>query len=1089
MIARVCLEKGYATPEQVGECLKRAAGAEASVSPIEDLLRRHGYITERVYRELSSMQHTSVRTPAADTLRRCAACGSIHGGDLCPTCLAGFGKDSTTLADSPRPERAPAPLDPALEQAAADPTKHFGKYVLLQELGAGGMGVVFKAWQTDLRRIVALKFIRGVESQQDRERFFREAQLAATLSHPGIAPIYESGAHDGKHFFAMQYVEGRTFDHVLGSRPKPALRDAVDLLARVAEAVGYAHEHGIIHRDLKPSNVMVDPRGRAYVMDFGLAKSVRTGSSLTGSGFAVGTPSYMSPEQARGRAALIGPCSDVYALGAILYEIAAGRPPFVGDDAAQILMDVVHAEPVPPRRLDPAVPVELETIALKALEKDPARRYASAEDFAADLRRWRDGEPVLARPVGAVSRLVRRIRKHKLATAGAAALLAGAVLALGAWGLRAGEQRARADARPHFEEAAALFESADKIRFMAKAPDDVLRAYRVQLQRAETNAAEAARRDPTFADAHYLRGRIRRLLVGEDDGDADLTAAIERDPAHLRAYIERALLRLDRLASRHGLKTVSQRTSTPLPQFTWHEESPQADVLRAGILADLESASRLAGRDFEKALLQGAVELALWRPGRDEGLARGEAHLDRARALQANDPAPLRLLGLARLMRGDYAGAATHAATAVDIAPNDPVLLFHAATLLLYAGRTPEARTAIDRALRIHPGHVSLLNLRGNLLTRVGDPAGARAAFEEALARDPRSSSLLCNLGFLLHRTGKNEEAVEAYGRAAEADPADPDGYEGRAVALLALGRAEEAEKDFDRVIRARPTSDAYANRGAARSRGGRLAEAMEDYAKALELDPRNAGAHFNVGVLRQREGKTAEAAAAYRRAIDLGRVQPDGYLALARMLVKERAFAEAEEVASKAIDLGLASAYAVRAQARTEQGKLAEGLADYLQALDAQPGDGGVLRDIGLVHLKARRPADALPFLERACRAGRADASPLLGESLLQLGRLEEAEAAFTKAVEALPRDPMARFGRARVRQAAERRTEALADLDEALALAPGFAGALALRGVLRLETGRRQEAVADLRKAIELQPSLKDAVEPYLEKAAREE
>jgi tetratricopeptide (TPR) repeat protein/predicted Ser/Thr protein kinase len=1092
MIARVCLEKGYATPDQVGECLRRAADADQSARPFEELLRRHGYITERVYRELSSLQHSSVRTPGADTLKRCAVCGSVHGGDLCPTCLAGFGADSTRMPDappSPRPERPAAPLDPALEQAVADPTKHFGKYVLLQELGAGGMGVVFKAWQTDLRRIVALKFIRGVESQQDRERFFREAQLAATLSHPGIAPIYESGAHDGKHFFAMQYVEGRTFDHALAARPKPALRTSVELLARVAEAVGYAHEHGIIHRDLKPSNVMVDPRGRAYVMDFGLAKSVRTGSSLTGSGFAVGTPSYMSPEQARGKAALIGPRSDVYALGAVLYEIAAGRPPFVGDDAAQVLMDVVHAEPVPPRRLDPAVPVELETVALKALEKDPARRYASAEDFAADLRRWLDGEPVLARPVGAVSRLARRLRKHKLATAGAAALLAGALLALGVWSLRAGEQRARADARPYFEEASALYDSADRIRFVAKAPDEVLRSYRAQLQRAETNAAEAARRDPTFADAHYLRGRIRRQLAGEEDGDADLTRAIRQDPAHLRAYIERGLLRLDRLAAKHGIKTVSQRTSSPLPQFTWNERTPQADALRAEILADLEAASRLAGRDFEKALLQGAVELATWRPGRDEGLALGEAHLERARTLQANDPAPLRLLSLARLLRGDYAGAAAHAATAVELAPNDPVLLFHAAMHLLYADRTPEARAAVDRALRIHPGQVSLLNLRGNLLSRMGDGAGARAAFEEALARDPKNTSLLCNLGFLLHRTGRNEEAVDAYGRAAAADPADPDGYEGRAVALLALGRTEEAEKDFDRVIERRPTSDAYANRGAARSRAGRLGEADEDFAKALELDPRNAGAHFNVGILRQREGKTAEAAAAYRRAIDLGRVQADGHLALARMLIRERAFEEAEEAAGKAIAMGLAAAWAVRGQARTEQGKLEEGLADYLQALEKQPEDGGVLRDVGLIHLKARRPSEALPFLERAGRAGRTDASPLLGESLLQLGRLEEAEAAFTQAVEALPRDPLPRFGRARVRQAAGRRADAIADLDEALALSPKFAGALALRGVLRLEADRRKEALADLRRAIELQPSLKAAVEPYLEQAARDD
>src|SRR6185436_10164465 len=337
-------------------------------------------------------------------------------------------------------------------------------YILLRELGAGGMGIVFKAWQTDLRRVVALKFIRGVEAHQDLERFFREAQLSATLSHPGIAPIYESGVHEGKHFFAMQYVEGATLDRFLSATPRPTMRKGVEILAHVAEAVEYAHEHGIIHRDLKPANVMIDSRGRAYVLDFGLAKSVRTGSSLTGSGFAVGTPSYMSPEQAQGDTARIGPRSDVYALGAILYEIAAGRPPFFSDQLVQILMDVVHRDPVPPRRLNPKLHPELETVALKALEKDPQRRYATAAEFGADLRRWLEGEPVLARPAGAVSRFVRRLRKHKLAAAGAAAILVGSTLALGTWFFRASEQRTRSDAKPYYELAANLFDESDRVR-------------------------------------------------------------------------------------------------------------------------------------------------------------------------------------------------------------------------------------------------------------------------------------------------------------------------------------------------------------------------------------------------------------------------------------------------------------------------------------------------------------------------------------------------------------------------------------------------------------------------------------------------
>src|SRR5436190_612184 len=267
VVARVCLEKGYATPEQVQECLRQASSSTDTARPVEAVLRRYGYISEEAYRELSSLDRRARDPRGPETLKRCTTCGTVYSNEICPKCIAGFALagESKTLEEeaAARPERPAAPLDPEIEKAAADPSNRFGKYILLRELGAGGMGVVFKAWQSDLRRIVALKFIRGVEAQHDLERFFREAQLSATLSHPGIAPIYESGVHDGKHFFAMQYVEGLTLDRFLAATPRPPLRKAVEILAHVAEAVEYAHEHGIIHRDLKRANVMIDARGRA----------------------------------------------------------------------------------------------------------------------------------------------------------------------------------------------------------------------------------------------------------------------------------------------------------------------------------------------------------------------------------------------------------------------------------------------------------------------------------------------------------------------------------------------------------------------------------------------------------------------------------------------------------------------------------------------------------------------------------------------------------------------------------------------------------------------------------------------------------
>jgi tetratricopeptide (TPR) repeat protein len=889
----------------------------------------------------------------------------------------------------------------------------------------------------------------------------------------------------------MQYVEGLTLDRFLAATPRPPLRRAVELLAHAAEAVDFAHEHGIIHRDLKPANVMVDGRGRAYVMDFGLAKSVRTGSSLTGSGFAVGTPSYMSPEQAQGEAHAIGPRSDVYALGAILYEICAGRPPFAADNVVQILVDVVHRDPDPPRKYNPKLHPELETVALKALEKDPNRRYASAADFAADLRRWLEGEPVLARPAGTVSRLVRKIRKHKLAAAGAAALLAGLSFLLGTWAFRASEQRTRSNAKPYYEEAANLYDAAEKVRFMANLPDDALSQYHSQLKRAEENARRAVQRDPAFADAHYLLGRIHYLQMADLKAEAAFTRAIEHDPAHLRAHVERALLRLQTFARDYGLKTVSLRTGSTRPQLQWHTMDARAEQQRSGVLSDLEAAGRLAGRDFEKALLKGATELILWRPGSTHGLDRAEEHLMRARSLVVNDPAPLQLLSLARLLRGDFTGAADFAAKGMELAPNDHVLLYFGSMILDYGDRPGEALTAVDRALVINSGHPGLLNIRGNILTRMGDFTAARATFQLALIADPKNCTLLGNMGYLAWRTSRFDDAVDYYTRAVDLEPGDPDGYEGRAVSNQALGKLEEAEKDMDRVVALRPTSDSYSNRGAMRSQRRRFVEAMEDYQKALELDPKNAGVYYNIGILKAREGKPAEALDPYRKAIELGRLQADGYIALAKALNKLRCFKEGEEAATKALELapGSGTAYSDRGQARAEQGRLAESLDDYLKALEKLPDDVGILRDLGLIMMRARRQAQALPYLQKSRQLGNVDAGPLLGECLLQLEKLDESEAAFTQAVKDLPKDPMVLFGRARCRQQLERRKDAIADLDAAVALAPAFAEAIGLRGVLKLEEKRRGEAAADLKRAIELKPTLKPAFGPYLAEATREE
>jgi len=309
--------------------------------------------------------------------------------------------------------------------AEAEGPARFGDYELLEQVARGGMGVVYKARQISLRRIVALKMILSGQLASEREvqRFRAEAQAAAQLDHSGIVPVYEVGEQGGQHYFTMGYVEGQSLAERLAAGPLEPRR-AAELVKAVAEAVDYAHQRGVIHRDLKPGNILLDREGRPRVTDFGLAKQSSGDAHFTATGQVLGTPSFMPPEQAAGQYDRIGPASDVYSLGAVLYNLLTGRPPFQAASPIDTLVQVRSKDPVPPRQLNPDVPRDLETIALKCLDKQPSRRYATAQELADELGRYLGGAPILARPVGRIERVCRWCGRNRLlaAAAGMAAL-------------------------------------------------------------------------------------------------------------------------------------------------------------------------------------------------------------------------------------------------------------------------------------------------------------------------------------------------------------------------------------------------------------------------------------------------------------------------------------------------------------------------------------------------------------------------------------------------------------------------------------------------------------------------------------------
>src|SRR5437773_2573523 len=353
--------------------------------------------------------------------RVCTECGATVFADapqgVCSVCLFRTGLASLDNTD-----------DEAFEPTIGRLLKDFGDYEVLEEIGRGGQGVVFRARQKSLNRTVALKVISLGQwaSRAHIKRFRLEAEAAASLNHPCIVPIHEVGERDGALYFSMGLIEGGQLDATLKREPMP-IRRAVELIVKLARTVQYAHEHRILHRDIKPGNILLDAKGEPHLTDFGLARLVEAESTVTRTMEVLGTPSYMAPEQAVGNNAAVSSVTDVYGLGAVLYQLLTGQPPFAGGTTYETIKLLLDTEPRQPRLLNPTIDRDLSTICLKCLEKDPERRYSSALALAEDLERWLKHEPIQARHTGVFARGKKWVQRNP-----SSALLAASLVALAA---------------------------------------------------------------------------------------------------------------------------------------------------------------------------------------------------------------------------------------------------------------------------------------------------------------------------------------------------------------------------------------------------------------------------------------------------------------------------------------------------------------------------------------------------------------------------------------------------------------------------------------------------------------------------------
>jgi hypothetical protein len=505
----------------------------------------------------------------------------------------------------------PSPTAPQAEESGTGDdeiirVRYFGDYELLERIASGGFGVVYKARQVSLNRLVALKMISDgrLATPELVQRFRLEAEAAASLEHEGIVPVYEVGAHDGQHYFSMKLIEGGSLTgHV--ERFVKDRRAAAVLMAQVARAVHHAHQRGVLHRDLKPGNILLDAKGQPHVTDFGLAKLLQAGPRVgaegrpeTISGAILGTPGYMAPEQARGLKG-ITTAADVYGLGAVLYELLTGRAPFRADTPLDALLQLLGRDPPRPRSLDPRVDRDLETVCLKCLEKEPGRRYGTAEAVAEELERWLAGRPILARPAGRAERLWRWCRRNPavagLSAGVALSLVTGTVIST-AFAMRASDQ-AELTRRREAETAVALTRAQEALADGLLRPQGI--AYREHMNLFEWQAlvdlaslpAEQARVRPLFVEQALANERKagqlgRRLNVA-------LHAAVGTNPETRRHVLDVARAAAEDEGRPLDVRVVAARVLLEL-QGEESDLTPRVtNVLLQGRLTPVEGQGRL----------------------------------------------------------------------------------------------------------------------------------------------------------------------------------------------------------------------------------------------------------------------------------------------------------------------------------------------------------------------------------------------------------------------------------------------------------------------------------------------------------------
>ncbi len=1090
-------------PREVADACLRELGASWSGASLSELLIARGLVTE-----------AQLRSAFEELLAATVAEGPPGPAHL------------SHAASSPSVDVAPDPRGLRL-----------GRYVLGDELGRGGMGVVYRGVDPALRRPVAIKVVGdGPMDETRRRRFIREARAAARLRHPGIVAVHEAGEQDGRLFLVMDLVEGESLADVLDRDTLPPRR-AATIVRDVARALDYAHAAGVVHRDVKPGNILLEgdeaaEEGRPLLADFGLATDADAGATaeqLTRTGQLLGTPAFMAPEQLGSGADPVGPPADVYALGGVLYRALAGRAPFEAPDVLALIVQVMRSDAAPLRAVNAAVHVDLETIAARCLEKAPERRYASAAALADDLDRFLAGEPIAARPVGRRERAVRWLRRNPVS----AALLLVVAAALGAAGLvggwavyevraRVGEERARflEETRATARRTAAAFETERATRVPESAVERRRRTDRVLAAGIDALGAAMTRWAAEPDEETATRDALAAAMA-----TGEVALAAEQWSLAAGAFEKALSLGLDEARVREAaarVETERQRVDRE------HRDAVVAvlDAARRGETADAPSHEDAL---FRLVRYPEPQTVALLAEALDETTsALWDAIVEAYRTVQIPTEGERRA-GEQPIEGLEDALVRWRSAALGDVPDPDAVPLIEAASRRLLARetrrRTPDARRRVleledllaslqERAVGVE--QLALARLASQALGRLGIVEGALPPLARYLhaERDAERAAApavaLCRLGAegrelvravasirfgyegpFWRRVARHfdDAPVAAGAPAPGAPPIARTGAPGdrRVKELVASGLVRWSRGDhagaiaaYDEAIALDPNdAEAFVNRGSARAALGDLDGAVADFTRGVALEPGSALAWSNRGLALREKGDLDGALRDLDRAVVLCGGDDAGVLARRSMIRLDRGDVDgALEDAEAAIarDPRDVVARGQRAKVRRQRGELDAAIADLAEAVAIDPGHIGSWLDLGLLRMDAGDLDGALSDLNRAVELDprRAPAHVARGTVRKAKGDHDGAFADLTRAIELDPSHPSPRTELGVLYRERGEPRRAITELNAAIELDPTDPAGYANRSTARLDLGDHDGAYADASRAIELRPGL---------------